>query len=102
MKKTILFLAFCFAGLMSAASPSDKETVKVTVSEEMRIIEQKLPPYSYNGFASYDTSCCGTCFVYGTYTVYPEQGYYTFKAASQATQSTVITPPCTGGGGYLG
>ena len=42
MKKTILFLAFCFAGLMSAASPSDNETVKVTVSEEMRIIEQKL------------------------------------------------------------
>ena len=33
MKKTILFLAFCFAGLMSAASPSDNETVKVTVSE---------------------------------------------------------------------
>ena len=38
MKKTILFLAFCFAGLMSAASPSDNETVKVTVSEEMKIV----------------------------------------------------------------
>ena len=41
MKKTILFLAFCFAGLMSAASPSDNETVKVTVSEEMKIVSDE-------------------------------------------------------------
>lgn len=102
MKKAVLFLAFCVAGLMSAASPSENEVVKVTAPQETKTIEQKLPPRSYQGFAAYDTSCCGTCFVYGTYTEYPEQGYWEFQSASLATQATVITPPCTGAGTYLG
>ena len=104
MKKIVLFLALCTVGLISAASPSEKEIVKTCV-ENTEIVEQKISPITFQGFAAYDTSCCGTCFVYGTYTEWDFGNgivFWEFKSASQATQATIVTPDCTGEGSYLG
>ncbi|MDE5436922.1 hypothetical protein KRE40_10360 [Elizabethkingia meningoseptica] len=95
MKKILLIVAFTAAGLVSAAATSTKKSVKLSKKVKyFEIIKE-------NGFAAYDTSDKGTCFVYGTYYTDTKTGAQFFVQASLTTQSTVVTPPCTGDGSYL-
>ncbi|WP_418123803.1 hypothetical protein ACNFU2_03885 [Chryseobacterium sp. PTM-20240506] len=101
MKKLILILGIATSGILCAASPT-KSNVKS--AETINAAQNNIKKISFNGFIAYDTTCCGTCYQYGTYTEQTVGGitYWEFESASQATSSTVITPPCTGAGSYMG
>lgn len=115
MKKLFFIFGLVTSSILFATSPAKKEEVKTTKinfetikKEEQKIeITLSIGPKitTYYGFIAYDTTCCGTCYRYGVYTEYDYgEGVvlWEFKSVSQMSQSTVITPPCTGAGSYLG
>ncbi|MCL1652576.1 hypothetical protein BAZ12_00650 [Elizabethkingia miricola] len=95
MKKLLLIAAIGVAGLVSAATTTTNKTSDL--AKTIRYFEI----ISKSGFAAYDTADKGTCFVYGTYITDTSSGVTIFKAASLATQATIVAPPCTGEGSYL-
>ncbi|MBK1896969.1 hypothetical protein [Chryseobacterium paridis] len=109
MKKLILILGISTSSIVCAASPIKNDvktsTEIIKIQNQINLEQNSIKKIRFNGFIAYDTNCCGTCYQYGTYT---EQdlgngiNYWEFESASQATSSTVITPPCTGAGSYLG
>lgn len=106
MKNTFLLIALIISGFFYASTPKKSKNNLTMVKKTIKISSKTKIKYDrrFNGFIAYDTSCCGTCFAYGTYEE-TDLGnglvYWEFTPASQATQSTVITPPCTGEGSYL-
>lgn len=110
MKKLLLLIGFATSGILCAASPGEKESLAFLKNTAGKFKKVSLQKYTtkdnikFNGFTAYDTDCCGTCYQYGTYEQFTYGGVsiWQFRPASAATSSTVITPPCTGGGSYLG
>lgn len=96
MKKLLFVAALGVAGLVSAASPTEKKVNK-NVRNDLSIFK---PPYVFQAYAAYDGPD-GTCFVWGTFTLNTSQGTFQFAPSSAATQATMIGPPCTGSGSNL-
>ena len=109
MKKIFLTFSLIASGMIFANSPivNENQLSEKDIKIDHKINEAKsdfAPDRTYSGFAAYDTSCCGTCFTYGTYEEWDlGNGQYIqkFTTASQATLSTMVLPSCTGGGSYL-
>jgi hypothetical protein len=92
MKKLLLVATLGVASLVSASSPIEKKLSKNTESLFGKIV--------FQAYAAYDGPD-GTCFVWGTFTLNPEQGTFQFAPSSTETMGTMIVPPCTGAGSYL-
>lgn len=102
MKKIILLAAFGVAGLVSAK----KSETKILANQNVQLEQNKfLLRYEIlrgrieQGLGIVDTASDGSCIVYETY-YFGDNGDSIFVPASQATNSTMGLPKCSGGGNY--